>query len=174
MIFRNMSNSELATPFQNEHSKTQSNLKMKKYILLFCVAFSIANIVSGQEKKHAIGLRNSILSKTNFELSYQYYLNETSRLEFGLGTAVYALHTTGVYQKVSNLSAITPGLKIYGGVGIIAGFHGSKTGFGAVVQAGLEYNFRLPIQISLDYRPKVFFPDLYYSDDFCISIRYKF
>ena len=148
---------------------------MKKYILIFCLAFCMANTVSGQEKKHAMGLRNSIiLSETNFELSYQYYLNETSRLEFGLGTAVYALHTTGVYQKVRSVSAITSGLKIYGGVGIIAGFHGSKTGFGAVAQAGLEYNFRFPFQISLDYRPKVFFPDNYYSDDFCVSIRYKF
>ena len=147
---------------------------MKKYILLFCLAFCIANMVSGQEKKHAIGLRNSILSKTNFELSYQYYLNETSRLEFGLGTAEYALQTTATYQKVGDLSAITPGLKIYGGVGLITGFHGSKTGFGTVAQAGLEYNFRIPFQVSLDYRPKVFFPDNYYSDDFSVSIRYKF
>lgn len=147
---------------------------MKKSIFLFCVAICIATVVSGQGKKHAIGLRLGILSQSSAELTYQYYLNETSRLEFGLGTAEYALQTTASYQKVGNLSAITPGLKIYGGVGLLAGFHGSKTGFGVVAQAGLEYNFSFPFQISLDYRPKVFFPDKYYADDLCVSLRYKF
>jgi hypothetical protein len=115
------------------------------------------------------------LSQSNFELSYQYSLNKTSRLEFGLGPAEYALQASAVYQKVGNLSAITPGLKIYGGAGVVAGFHASKTGVGVAAQGGLEYNFKLPFQVSLDYRPKVFWPgDQFYYDDFCVSLRYRF
>jgi hypothetical protein len=148
---------------------------MKKCILAFCVAFSFATTVSGQEKKHAIGLRYGILSQSNFELSYQYYLNKTSRLEFGLGPAEYALQATAAYQKLGDLSAITPGLKIYGGAGVLAGFHSSETGFGVAAQSGLEYNFKIPFQISLDYRPKVFWPGgHFYYDDFCVNLRYRF
>ena len=148
---------------------------MKKYVILFCIAFCIATKAPGQEKKHAIGLRYGILSQSNLELSYQYYLNKTSRLKFGLGAAEYALQAAAVYQKVGDLSAITPGLKIYGGAGVLAGFHASKTGAGVAAQAGLEYNFRIPFQVSLDYRPKVFWPgDNIYLDDFCFSLRYKF
>lgn len=148
---------------------------MKKCVILFCVAFCFATNVSGQEKKHAIGFRYGILSQSNFELSYQYYFNKTSRLEFGLGTAEYALQAAAVYQKAGDLSAITPGLKMFGGVGVIAGIHSSKTGVGVAGQGGVEYNFKIPFQISLDYRPKVFWPgDHFYYDDFCVSLRYKF
>jgi hypothetical protein len=148
---------------------------MKKYIILFCAAFCIATTLSGQEKKHAIGLRYGILSQSNIELSYQYYLNKTSRMQFGLGTAEYALQASAVYQKTAELSAIIPGLKIYGGAGVIAGFHSSKTGVGVAAQGGLEYNFRIPFQVSLDYRPKIYWPgDNFYFDDFCVSLRYRF
>lgn len=151
------------------------NLKMKKYIFLSCIAFCFATTVSGQEKKYAIGIRYGILSQSNFELSYQYYLNKTNRMEFGLGTAEYALQATAIYQKAGNLTAITPGLKIYGGAGVIAGFHSSNTGIGVVAQGGLEYIFRIPFQVSLDYRPKVFWPgDHFHIDDFSVSLRYRF
>jgi len=148
---------------------------MNKYVILFCVFFCLATTVSGQEKKHALGLRYGILSQSNFELSYQYYLNKTSRLEFGLGTAEYALQATAIYQKVGDLTAITPGLNIYGGAGLLAGFHASKTGIGVVAQGGLGYNFKFPFQVSLDYRPKMFLPgQKIYYDDISVGLRYKF
>ncbi len=147
---------------------------MKKCIIFF-VAICLATTVFGQEKKHAVGVRDNLLSPSDFELTYQYYLNEISRFEFGLGTAEYLIQTSLVYQLVGNLSAITPGLKIYGGTGLIAGFYSSKTGVGVAAQGGLEYNFRIPLQVSLDYRPKVFFPSTtYHYDDLSISLRYKF
>jgi hypothetical protein len=147
---------------------------MKKCIVFF-VAICLATTVFGQEKKHAVGLRYGIVSQTDIELTYQYYLNEISRLEFGLGTAEYLIQSSLIYQLVGNLSAITPGLKVYGGAGLIVGTYSSKTGVGVAAQGGLEYNFRIPLQVSLDYRPKVFFPSTtYHYDDLSISLRYKF
>ncbi|WP_317044708.1 hypothetical protein [Flavobacterium cyanobacteriorum] len=43
---------------------------------------------------------------------------------------------------------------------------------------GVEYNFDFPLQLSLDFRPEIYFGDEFREDDFAadiaLGIRYKF
>ena len=43
---------------------------------------------------------------------------------------------------------------------------------------GIEYNFDIPLQLALDFRPEIYFNDDYRGDNFgpdiALSIRYKF
>jgi hypothetical protein len=148
---------------------------MKKIFIIILGSIMIS-MAYGNEKNHSIGLRVGIASSAgSAEISYQYYLKPASRLEFGLGVAEYPLQAALVYQKVGDLSSFAKGLKVYAGAGVVTGFYSSKTGIGMAAQGGMEYNFKFPVQISLDYRPKVFFAGgNYYYDDLSISLRYKF
>ncbi len=148
---------------------------MKKVFLIILGSIMIS-MAYGNEKNHSIGLRVGIASSAgSAEISCQYYLKPASRLEFGLGVAEYPLQSALVYQKVGDLSSLAKGLKVYAGAGVVAGTYSSKTSIGIAVQGGLEYNFKFPVQISLDYRPKGFFAgDKSYYNDLSISLRYKF
>ncbi|TVQ95149.1 MAG: hypothetical protein EA393_00095 [Bacteroidetes bacterium] len=148
---------------------------MKK-ILLIILGSMMIPMAYGNEKDHAIGLRVGIPSKAaSAEISYQYNLTTASRLEFGLGVAEYPVQAVLMYQRVGDLSSLASGLKVYAGAGVVAGFYSSKTGVGIAAQGGLEYNFKSPFQVSLDYRPKVFWPgQTIYYDDISVGVRYKF
>ncbi len=148
---------------------------MKK-IYLIILGLTMIPMAYGNDKNHAIGFRVGIASSAgSTEISYQYNLRPTSRLEFGLGVAEYPLQASLAYQRVGDLSTLTNGLKVYAGAGVVAGTYSSKIGIGIAVQGGLEYNFKFPVQASIDYRPKVFFPNTsYHYNDVSVGIRYKF
>lgn len=160
---------------------------MKKGILLLVLAVLLAAALSAQANSKALGLRFGYDAQ---EISYQLPLNDTKRLELTLGVNTFGRNTAGnfcrgaalngVYQFVSDLSAIANGLNWYVGVGAAALLHGDLFGVGALGQIGIEYNFNSPIQLSLDYRPGFYYlpgtVDLYrFSWNApCFAVRYRF
>ena len=128
------------------------------------------------------------------EISYQRFLSSDNRLEFDLGWRdaknYDALKLVGLYQWVWNIEG---GFNWYAGLG--AGFgtwsfddddippyydgnDDSGSYFLLAGDIGIEYNFDIPLQLSLDFRPEVYFADDFREDDFgpdiALGIRFRF
>jgi hypothetical protein len=157
---------------------------MKKILLgvaFLCLAtFS----VNAQEiSKNAIGLRLGDNSGLGAEVTFQHKLKEVNRLEVTLGTRsdsnLSSFKLTGLYQWVWDLDN---NFHWYAGFGGGIGNWKNKVSndseavlFGAG-NIGIEYNFEIPLLISLDYRPEFGFSDIYdgLNSDFALSVRYQF
>jgi len=162
---------------------------MNKRILLIA-AFMLGAFFTAQSQsiaKNAIGLRLGDNDGFGAEISYQRGLSGNNRLEFDLGwrdfTGGNAIKIAGLYHWVFNLDKgfnwyVGPG----GGIGIIdfdndlPGRDGSDSYVFLAGDIGLEYNFDIPILISLDIRPEIGFGDI--NDDLdldiALGIRYQF
>ena len=138
--------------------------------------------------KNALGLRLGSNDGFGGEISYQRKLNSVNRLELDLGLRnsndVNAFKLAGVYQWVWN---IDQGFYWYAGVGGGVGswsYNKNNTkDSGAFVFAagdiGIEYNFDIPLQLALDFRPEIYanssaYRNSSYGSDVALSIRYKF
>ncbi|MDD3077705.1 MAG: hypothetical protein PHH37_01205 [Paludibacter sp.] len=149
---------------------------MKKILfstLFLAMLFLNAN---AQVDGKAIGLRFGGFSGVGAEVSYQHPLGNANRLEADLGLSNWGVGLTGVYQWVWDLSALSDGFNWYAGVGGTLGLSDSNFGLGVVGQVGIEYNFNIPLQLSLDYRPTIYvLPSVAGGyDGICLSVRYKF
>lgn len=136
---------------------------MKKIILAVAFVMSALGTVSAQSAKRAIGLRFG----NGGEISFQSALGSSNRLELDLGMNSWngndnyaGLGLTGIYQWVWNIQKFPSGFKWYVGFGPQLGLwngylNSNYQGFalGIAGQIGIEYNFKIPIQLSLDYRP---------------------
>ncbi|MFD1315128.1 hypothetical protein [Namhaeicola litoreus] len=158
---------------------------MKKRFLLAVAVFSLTSFCFAQKiSKNAIGLRIGDNNGIGTEISYQRGLKK-NRLEIDLGwrdTKSYdAFKLTGLYQWVWNLDK---GFNWYAGVGGGIGSYDFHKGYDyddesfafAAGDLGIEYNFDIPLLISLDFRPELGFND--YGDDLdfdiAFGIRYQF
>jgi len=144
---------------------------MKKIILaLMLIGFGFG--ANAQEiRKNALGLRLGDNDGFGGEISYQRAIGDNNRLEFDLGWRnsrhVDAMKLVGLYQWVWNIDG---GFNWYAGVGAGLGKwdydgpgepdpdHGT---FALVAgDIGIEYVFpKAPIQLSLDFRPELYFGD---------------
>ncbi|OIP81735.1 MAG: hypothetical protein AUK44_09435 [Porphyromonadaceae bacterium CG2_30_38_12] len=146
---------------------------MKK-IVVACVL--VVGLITTASAQQTIGVRG--LLNNNGEISYQTSVGKANRLEFDLGltnlSANSGIQLTGVYQWMFPLDQLAPGFDWYAGIGATAGSYQKNTGFGVVGQIGLEYNFTIPIQISIDWRPTIF--NTYYTNyaGSGLSVRYRF
>ena len=135
---------------------------------------------------NAIGLRLGDSDGFGAEISYQRALSEENRLEFGLGwrdkTNYSAFRVLGLYQWVWTLDG---NFNWYAGAGGgLASFNfdddinsnEDETAFFAAGDIGIEYNFNIPLLLSLDFRPEIGFGDLNDDLDFDIAlgVRYQF
>ena len=139
---------------------------------------------------HALGLRIGDNDGFGAELSYQKSIRSSNRAEFNLGwrdgNGFDAFKLTGLYQWVRNLDG---GFNWYygfgGGVGNVdfdqnpdGGDDGGLFVLGAG-NVGVEYNFSIPLLLSLDFRPEVGligydgFEDNF-DFDIAFGIRYQF
>ncbi len=161
---------------------------MKRTILIFIVlAGLITNFAYSQNDVRALGYRSSWVEN---ELSYQNPI-KTNRIEIGLGWHDdRGISATGIYQWLFDLSKFKDGLNWYVGTGIQIGSWNlwfwdediSKEdkyefAFGIVGQVGIEYNFDIPLQISLDFRPGLYLLPSDYGGSLNgvgIGLRYKF
>jgi hypothetical protein len=150
---------------------------MKKIILLLIFTVSFVSALTAQADSKAIGLRLGY----GAELSYQQPFGNANRLELDLGLNYWGFGLSGVYQWVWNLSESSPGFKWYAGVGAgLGSYHYSSTinslGIGILGQIGIEYNFNIPLQLSLDYRPGIYIIPAFWGsyDGICLSARYRF
>lgn len=123
---------------------------MKK--LLVVVAFlTVALCATAQPR--AIGARLGY----DLEVSYQHGFGSSNMLDcslgFGLGNWISA---TAVYDWIWNISG---GWNWYAGpgAGVSLGLWDGGGHFGINVggQIGVEYNFNIPLNLSLDYRPMI-------------------
>jgi hypothetical protein len=147
---------------------------MKKTILsLLVVLFLSTTFASAQVDGSAIGLR---FNYSGAEISYLHKLQDNHRLEADLGLTSWGLSATGIYHWVWDLSQLADGFNWYAGAGATLGLSSGSFGLGAVGQVGIEYNFAIPLQLTMDYRPAIYIiPSVGGSyDGICLSVRYKF
>lgn len=150
---------------------------MKKIILSLILVAGIVTAANAQVQGKAIGARFAY----GAELSYQHPLSDANRLELDLGWNFATTSLHGIYQWVKGISAVD-GLNWYAGPGLGVGYYSvAGTGglsVGAVGQVGVEYNFDFPLQVTVDYRPGVYFitggvglaPSY---TGFCLGVRYR-
>ncbi|MGA9638429.1 hypothetical protein [Flavobacterium sp.] len=160
---------------------------MKKLILAAFMLMGLAFSAQAQEiSKNALGLRFGDNNGFGGEISYQRGLSSKNRIEADLGWRnnhdVDAFKLTGLYQWVWN---IENGFNWYAGVGAglgswrydVKGAKDSGTFAYAAGDIGIEYNFDIPLLISLDFRPEFggsgYFKNNYGSD-IALSLRYQF
>jgi hypothetical protein len=162
---------------------------MKKSILVISLLLGLSWGSQAQNvSKNALGLRIGDNDGFGGELSCQRKMAANNRLELDLGwrnnSNVDAIKLAGIYQWVWNIDG---GLNWYAGVGggLGAWNHDDKinknNGIIAFVAGdlGIEYNFDAPIQLSLDFRPELYFnANDYRSNNFgpdiALGIRYRF
>lgn len=166
---------------------------MKKLFIAFVLIAGFSLTGQAQEiSKNALGIRLGDNDGFGAEISYQRGLGDNNRLEVDLGIndgKYYdAFKLTGIYQWVWNIDG---GFNWYAGVGGGLGSvdydnddrspFSDKRGdsdvflFGAG-DIGIEYNFDIPLLISLDFRPEIGFND--FNDDLgfdiALGLRYQF
>jgi len=161
---------------------------MKKIILSAFMLMGLAFSAHAQDiSPNALGLRLGDNDGFGGEISYQRALSDNNRLELDLGWRdsknVDAFKLTGLYQWVW---AIDNGFNWYAGVGGGVGSWDNKyiddngTFIFAAGDIGIEYGFEeVPILLSLDFRPELYFgADDYRNDNFgpdiALGIRFQF
>jgi len=167
---------------------------MKKLILSAFLLVGLAFSSQAQER-NALGLRLGDNDGFGGELSYQRKFSSDNRLELDLGwrnSKNYdAFKLAALYQWVWNIEG---GFNWYAGVGGGVGtwsydydgpgpgpgadFDDNGTFLFAAGDIGIEYNFDIPLTLSLDFRPELYFNDDYRGDNFgpdiALGIRFRF
>ncbi|MEM8927946.1 MAG: hypothetical protein AAGC45_07070 [Bacteroidota bacterium] len=128
--------------------------------------FATASLSAQSNSEHALGLRLGDSDGFGAEISYQKSIGRYNRAEFNLGwrdsREFDAFKLTGLYQWVHNLDG---GFNWYygfgGGVGSVDfepipdGEDNDGLFILAAGNIGVEYDFDIPLLISLDFRPEL-------------------
>ncbi|MBE7691414.1 hypothetical protein [Tenacibaculum finnmarkense] len=165
---------------------------MKKlFLAIGFLTLGVTSVNAQDISENAIGVRFGDNSGFGAEISYQKKLNNTNRLEIDLGIRgnnnYSGIKATGLYQWVWQLendfnwyAGFGGGLgtwkvkdKTISGVNVNGDSETYLFGAGVI---GVEYNFDIPLIISLDFRPELGFGDFYegFNSDFGLGIRYQF
>ena len=164
-----------------------------KITTLFATLFLFASAsVSAQEiSNHALGLRLGDSDGFGAEISYQKAIGRYNRAEFDLGWRdsrdFDAFKLTGIYQWVHQLDGnFNWFYGVGGGLGSVdfvpePDFDDDNDGLFvfAAGDIGVEYNFDIPLLISLDFRPEIGLVgyngfDNDFDFDIALGIRYQF
>jgi hypothetical protein len=166
---------------------TQKRLKMKKLFisLTVCVGF-IFTTQAQKISENTLGLRLGDNDGFGAEVSYQRALGSSNRLEADLGWRnsrnADATKLTVIYQWVWNIDG---NFNWYAGLGGgVGSWRYSESGFNdsgifvfAAGDIGIEYDFDIPLLLSLDFRPEFGGRGYYennYGSDIAVSVRYQF
>lgn len=163
---------------------------MKKYLVTGIIVLIASVSMQAQDiSKNALGLRLGDNDGFGAEVSYQRALSDAKRLEFDLGwrdsNNYDGFKLAVLHQWVWNIDG---GFNWYAGVGGGLGSYSFNDGNGndnndtfvfAAGDVGIEYNFDIPLLISLDFRPEIGFGDEVYNNndldlDIALGIRYQF
>lgn len=141
--------------------------------------------VSAQDiADNALGLRLGGSDGFSAEVSYQRALTNNNRLELDLGwrnsSDFNAIKLVGLYEWVWLLDG---NFNWYAGAGGgLASFSGNnnsniddQTSFFIAGTIGIEYNFDIPLQLSLDFRPEIGSNNFTNNSvfDIALGIRYR-
>ncbi|MFC2127242.1 hypothetical protein ACFLRU_02565 [Bacteroidota bacterium] len=160
---------------------------MKKTIISI-VIFTVAIFSVNAQKisDQTIGLRLGDNSGLGAEISYQRLMGDTNRLEVDLGLrdsdGVSSYKLAANYQWVWALSEVNEKMNWYAGFGgglgswKIKDLDETNTAAFASGNVGIEYNFDIPLLLSLDIRPEFGFSDAYdgLNTDIALGVRYQF
>ncbi len=163
---------------------------MKKLLITGIVILIASVSMNAQEiSKNALGLRFGDNDGFGGEISYQARLSTAKRLELDLGWRdgknYDGFKLAALHQWVWN---IDNGFNWYAGVGGGLGSFSFNNNNGndftdtfvfAAGNIGIEYNFDIPLLISLDFRPEIGFGDETYDNndldfDIALGLRYQF
>ncbi|MCF0175822.1 MAG: hypothetical protein HUJ94_03210 [Bacteroidales bacterium] len=149
---------------------------MKKFFAIALAVLAFSAAASAQSR--TLGLRLG----GDAELSYQITAGGNNFLEFDLGLGGYKnIVVSGVYDFIIVNDG---GFNFYAGPGAQLGVfkyakddekEGSHLGVGLGGQIGIEYNFNIPLTLSLDWRPMWDF--LGYGASWssaALGVRYRF
>ncbi|EAQ50403.1 MULTISPECIES: hypothetical protein [Leeuwenhoekiella] len=163
---------------------------MKKLLIAFvCIAGFSFSSQAQDIAPNALGLRLGDSDGFGAEISYQRALGSNNRLELDLGIRdgnnYDGFKLAGLYQWVWNIDG---GFNWYAGVGGgLASYDYDRNDYDddtfvfAAGDIGIEYDFDIPLVLSLDFRPEIGFGDgnNYYDNDdldfdIALGIRYQF
>ena len=163
---------------------------MKKVIIAMVLFASVMFSAQSQNiSRNAIGLRLGDNDGFGSEISFQRELGQATRLELDLGfrnrdSYGNAFKLSGIYQWVWNIDG---GFNWYAGFGAGIGSWSKNKDYngndddGLFLNAdgniGIEYDFDIPLLISLDFRPEFGIMGDYGDGtdlDLALSIRYQF
>jgi len=164
---------------------------MKKLFVLAIAVLGFTFTSNAQEiSENAIGLRLGDSDGFGAEISYQRALGENNRLELDLGIRsgnnFDGFKLAGLYQWVWLLdgdfnwyAGVGGGIASYDFDNIPNGFDDGDTFVFAAGNIGIEYNFDIPLQLSLDFRPEIGFGNEVFENndldfDIALGIRYRF
>ncbi|MEN3322850.1 hypothetical protein VP395_03865 [Mariniflexile soesokkakense] len=163
---------------------------MKTYLITGILVLVASVSMNAQDiSKNALGLRLGDSDGFGTEISYQARLAPDRRLELDLGWRdgknYDGFKLAALHQWVWNIDG---GFNWYAGVGGGIGSYSFNNNNGndyndtfafAAGDIGIEYNFDIPLLISLDFRPEIGFGDEVYDNndldfDIALGIRYQF
>ncbi len=155
---------------------------MKTLTMLVTLVLISFSINAQDISKNALGLRIGDNNGFGGEITYQRYLKENNRLEFDLGwrdsNNVEAFKLTTLYQWVFPLDgSFNWYVGAGGGVGSFDAGLTDGTFLFAAGDIGIEYNFDIPLLLSLDFRPELGFNDEFSDNvdfDIALGIKYQF
>lgn len=150
---------------------------MKKIILIAAMVLGFAVAASAQPR--AIGVRIG----NGGEVSYQHYLGSNFlEVDGGLGLGfdgVFNVGATGIYNFM--IAEFGDGFGFYAGPGAGVGLGLGEVNYFALSAAGMvgiEYNFSIPLQLSLDFRQHIGIGlgghGVWAPSSIGLGIRYKF
>lgn len=164
-------------------------MKILKTLALFTCFISLTTVFGQEIADHAIGLRLGDSDGFGAEVSYQKSISRYNRLEVDFGwrdhSQYNAFKLAGIYQWIHQLDG---NFNWYYGVGGGLGnvnfdtFPNSNDDglfIFAAGDIGIEYNFDIPLLLSLDFRPELGlvgydgFSDSF-DFDIALGIRYQF
>jgi hypothetical protein len=168
---------------------------MKKVLITGLLFFLTSLNTEAQSiSKNALGLRLGDNDGFGGEVSYQRALSKKNRFEADFGwrnnSVVNAIKVVGLYQWVWNIDG---GFNWYAGVGGGLGswnynqrykdsfkynINDEDKGvyFFAAGDIGIEYNFDIPLMLSLDLRPELYINGYgnSFGPDIALGVRYQF
>jgi hypothetical protein len=167
---------------------------MKKLLITGIIVLIASISINAQEiSKNALGLRLGDNDGFGGEISYQARLSTTNRLELDLGWRdgknYDGFKLAGLYQWVMPIeNRFNWYVGLGGGVGSYSFDDNSDINNGndyndtfvfAAGDIGIEYNFDIPLLISLDFRPEIGFGNKLYDNndldlDIALGLRYQF
>ena len=164
---------------------------MKKLFLSIIAIGSLLFTANAQEiSENAIGLRLGDSDGFGTEITYQHALGENNRLELDLGWRSGknwdGFKLAGLYQWVWQLdgsfnwyAGVGGGIASYSWDNPFPNGDDSETFIFAAGDIGIEYDFDIPLLISLDFRPEIGFGDDIYDNndldfDIALGLRYQF
>ena len=137
-----------------------------KYAVLYALVLIFSQQLFSQENKriHRFGVRgaykNDEVDMWGAEASYQLYLKGIRRLEMDFGGM--SSNTWDIFQATFIYQwcfVEVGGLTLYAGPGAGIGYanygYGEDKFYGVIAgNIGIDYTFRLPLQLAIDYRPE--------------------